>query len=103
MPTFPRRSARLAWCLANRELRSGHCKDGKWAAPDKRGKEWGTEVPLGTGDVGMENYLRTLKDIGYTGPLTIEREIAHDREKQKADISMALNLLKDLRKKILGR
>ena len=23
----------------------------------------------------MENYLATLKEIGYTGPLTIEREI----------------------------
>jgi sugar phosphate isomerase/epimerase len=83
-------------------VRSVHCKDGKWAAPDKRGKEWGTEVPLGTGDVGMENYLRTLKELGYTGPLTIEREIPNDRERQKADISMALKLLTDLRKKILA-
>ena len=82
--------------------RSVHCKDGKWATPDKRGKEWGTEVPLGQGDVGMENYLRTLKEIGYTGPLTIEREIAHDRERQKADIGMAVKLLTELRKKILA-
>ncbi len=83
-------------------VRSVHCKDGKWAADGKRGKEWGTEVPLGAGDVGMENYLRTLKEMGYTGPLTIEREIAHDRERQKADIGMAVKLLTDLRKKILG-
>ncbi len=60
------------------------------------------EPVLGTGDVGMENYLRTLKELGYTGPLTIEREIAHDREKQKADISTALKLLTDLRKKIFN-
>jgi len=83
-------------------VRSVHCKDGKWAAPDKRGKEWGTEVALGEGDVCMETYLRTLKDLGYTGPLTIEREIAHDRDRQKADISKAVTLLTDLRKKILG-
>lgn len=83
-------------------VRSVHCKDGKWAAEGKRGIEWGTEVPLGTGDVGMETYLRTLKEIGYTGPLTIEREIAHDRERQKADIGAAVTLLTDLRKKILG-
>ncbi|MFN0055515.1 MAG: sugar phosphate isomerase/epimerase family protein [Planctomycetales bacterium] len=83
-------------------VRSVHCKDAKWAAPDRRGKEWGSEVALGTGDVGMENYLRTLKEVGYTGPLTIEREIAHDRERQKADIGIALKLLTDLRKKILG-
>jgi sugar phosphate isomerase/epimerase len=82
-------------------VRSVHCKDGKWAAPDKRGKEWGTEVPLGAGDVGIENYLRTLKEIGYSGPLTIEREIAHDRERQKADIGTAVKLLTELRKKIL--
>ena len=83
-------------------VRSVHCKDGKWAAPDKRGKEWGSEVPLGAGDVGMETYLRTLKEIGYTGPLTIEREIAHDRERQKADIGVAVKLLTELRTKILG-
>lgn len=83
-------------------VRSVHCKDAKWAAGDKRGKEWGSEVPLGDGDVGMENYLQTLKSIGYTGPLTIEREIAHDRERQKKDIGHAVKLLTDLRAKVLG-
>lgn len=81
-------------------VRSVHCKDAKWAAPDKRGKAWGTEVPLGEGDVGMETYLRTLDELGYTGPLTIEREIAHDRERQKADIGHAAKLLTELREKI---
>ncbi|MEX2286822.1 MAG: sugar phosphate isomerase/epimerase family protein [Planctomycetaceae bacterium] len=81
-------------------VRSVHCKDAKWAAEGKRGREWGTEVALGEGDVGMETYLRTLKAIGYEGPLTIEREIAHDRERQKADIGHAVRLLESLRKKI---
>lgn len=84
-------------------VRSVHCKDGKWAAPDLRGKAWGEEVPLGEGDVGMENYLRTLKDLGYRGPLTIEREIAHDRDRQKHDIGHAVRLLTGLREKILGK
>lgn len=83
-------------------VRSVHCKDAKWAAPDQRGKGWGTEVALGEGDVGMENYLRTLQSIGYSGPLTIEREIAHDRERQKADIGQAVRLLESLRDKLLG-
>ncbi len=83
-------------------VRSIHCKDAKWAAPEQRGVSWGTEVALGDGDVGMETYLRTLLDLGYTGPLTIEREIAHDRERQKADIGKAVNLLNSLKKKILG-
>jgi sugar phosphate isomerase/epimerase len=81
-------------------VRSVHCKDGTWAAPAERGKNWGREVPLGTGDVGIENYLRTLKDIGYTGPLTIEREIPEDRERQKSDVGSAVRLLEELRAKI---
>jgi sugar phosphate isomerase/epimerase len=83
-------------------VRSVHCKDAKWAADGQRGISWGSEVALGEGDVGMENYLRTLLQVGYTGPLTIEREIAHDRERQKADIGKAVNLLRSLKTKILG-
>ena len=81
-----------------RYVRSVHCKDGKWAK--NPGQEWGQEVPLGHGDVGMERYLQTLKDIGYTGPLTIEREIPQEPERQKAEISHAATLLSDLRAKI---
>lgn len=81
-------------------VRSIHCKDAKWAAPDQRGRGWGTEVALGDGDVGMETYLRTLQSVGYSGPLTIEREIAHDRERQKADIGQAVRLLESLRAKL---
>ena len=81
-----------------RYVRSVHCKDGKWAK--NPGQEWGQEVPLGDGDVGMETYLRTLREIGYSGPLTIEREIAHDPVRQKADIGAAVQLLENLRAKI---
>ncbi len=81
-------------------VRSVHCKDGTWAPADQRGTAWGCEVPLGEGDVGMETYLQTLNEIGYTGPLTIEREIAHDRERQKADIGHAVRLLEELRAKV---
>lgn len=83
-------------------VRSVHCKDGTWAPAAERGTAWGREVPLGEGDVGIENYLRTLKAIGYTGPLTIEREIPQDRERQKADVGAAVRLLEGLRSKILG-
>ncbi len=83
-------------------VRSIHCKDAKWAAPDVRGTGWGQEVALGDGDVGMETYLRTLLEIGYTGPLTIEREIPQDPVRQKADIGQAVGLLSSLREKILG-
>jgi sugar phosphate isomerase/epimerase len=79
-------------------VRSVHCKDGKWA--QRPGEEWGQEVPLGEGDVGMENYLRTLADIGYRGPLTVEREIPQDPERQKAEIGHAIRLLTELKERI---
>jgi sugar phosphate isomerase/epimerase len=77
---------------------SVHCKDGKWAA--NPGKEWGQEMPLGQGDVGMENFLLALKEIGYAGPLTIEREIPQEPARQKAEIGGAVKLLEDLKHKI---
>jgi sugar phosphate isomerase/epimerase len=79
-------------------VRSVHCKDGKWAADP--GKQWGSEVPFGQGDVGAENFLRTLKELGYTGPLTIEREIAQEPARQKAEIGQAVRLLNELKTKI---
>jgi sugar phosphate isomerase/epimerase len=81
-----------------RWVRSVHCKDGKWAK--NPGQEWGAEVALGEGDVGMERYLRTLDKLGYRGPLTIEREIPQEPERQKAEIGRALALLGELKRKI---
>jgi sugar phosphate isomerase/epimerase len=81
-----------------RYVHSVHCKDATWAA--NPGKEWGCEVALGDGDVGMERYLRTLDKVGYHGPLTIEREIPQDPARQKAEIGRALALLTDLKQKI---
>lgn len=81
-----------------RYVRSVHCKDARWAA--RPGEEWGSETALGEGEVGMENYLRTLDKIGYHGPLTIEREIPREPERQKAEIGHAVRLLSELKKKI---
>ncbi|NUQ65275.1 MAG: sugar phosphate isomerase/epimerase [Pirellulales bacterium] len=81
-----------------RFVRSVHCKDARWAA--NPGKEWGAEVPVGQGDVNFERFLATLKEIGYDGPLTIEREIPQDPTRQKAEISQAVKVLTDLKKKL---
>ncbi len=81
-------------------VRSVHCKDGKWAA--KPGEEWGAETPLGEGDVGMETFIRTLDEIGYDGPLTIEREIPQDPQRQKEEIGAGIQLLNDLKAKVTG-
>ncbi len=80
-------------------VRSIHCKDATWA--HNPGQEWGAEVPLGEGDVGMETYLQTLVEIGYEGPLTIEREIPQEPERQKAEIGKAVSLLSELKTKLL--
>ena len=49
------------------------------------------EVPLGTGNVPFENYLKALEDIGYKGFLTIEREVG---ENPAADIETARDFLR---------
>ncbi|NQU25545.1 MAG: sugar phosphate isomerase/epimerase, partial [Candidatus Nealsonbacteria bacterium] len=79
-------------------VRTVHCKDATWAA--NPGKEWGAEVPLGDGEVGMETFLRTLSQIGYDGPLTIEREIPQDPQRQKDEIGAGMSLLNELKAKI---
>ncbi|MCC6124725.1 MAG: sugar phosphate isomerase/epimerase [Pirellulales bacterium] len=76
-------------------VRSVHCKDARWAK--NPGKEWGAETPLGEGDVGMENFLRALAEIGYFGPLTIEREIPQEPKRQKAEIGRGMKLLHELK------
>ena len=49
------------------------------------------EVPLGEGSVPWQGYLQALTDIGYTGFLTIEREVGED---PAADINKAVSFLR---------
>jgi sugar phosphate isomerase/epimerase len=79
-------------------VHSIHCKDATWS--DKPGETWGREVPLGEGDVDMAAFIRTLKKIGYEGPLTIEREIPEEPARQKAEIGGAIALLERLKKEV---
>ncbi|MBQ4106978.1 MAG: sugar phosphate isomerase/epimerase [Lentisphaeria bacterium] len=48
------------------------------------------EVPLGQGQVDWDAYLTALRDSGYNGFLTIEREVGAD---PAADIAMAVGFL----------
>ena len=80
-------------------IRSVHCKDAKWAA--NPGEEWGEETRLGDGEVDMRLYLETLKSIGYDGPLTIEREIPQEPDRQKTEIGHAVSLLQQLKTEVL--
>ncbi|MBM3782959.1 MAG: sugar phosphate isomerase/epimerase [Acidobacteria bacterium] len=91
--------------LVGKHVVSCHAKDGNWPDKSKPGT-LGTEMPLGQGSVGMANFVNTLKEIGYTGALTIEREVSldqdmDDRHQAKLshvdDIKAAVSLLESLR------
>ena len=68
-----------------------HGKDGKYPTD---GDHLGDEVPLGQGKVNYPAFIAKLKEIGYQGDITIEREISG--EEQKKDIRMAKDLLDKL-------
>ena len=73
---------------------SVHCKDGDWPPRDEP-LALGKERPLGEGSVDMPRFIEKLKEIGYRGVLTIERE-GVDEERQAGDIRKAVALLKKL-------
>jgi sugar phosphate isomerase/epimerase len=73
---------------------SVHCKDGDWPPKDLPGL-LGTERPLGQGSVGIERFVRTLRELGFAGPLNIEREV-EGRDERLADIRKAIQLLERL-------
>jgi sugar phosphate isomerase/epimerase len=55
--------------------------------------EWFTETPLGRGSVRWIPYLTALKDIGYNGYLTIEREV---KDNAAEDIRAAVLFLNEI-------
>ncbi len=66
-----------------------HIKDAnKTATPGT----WGEEVPWGTGQVDTAEFLKTLKEVGFTGALAVEREAGDNRLE---DIKSAIEKLKD--------
>ena len=65
-----------------------HAKDGLYPTT---GRYLGQEVPLGAGKVNIPAFVAKLKEVGYDGPLTIEREITG--VKQTEDILAAKALL----------
>jgi len=65
-----------------------HAKDGEYPT---NGRYPGEEKPLGQGRVNFPALVTKLKALGYTGALTIEREISGT--KQIEDIQNAIRLL----------
>ncbi|MCM0649869.1 sugar phosphate isomerase/epimerase [Clostridium swellfunianum] len=59
---------------------------------DVRLEDYFLEKPLGQGSVNFNAYVKALQDIGYSGFLTIEREVGSNPEK---DIKEAMDFLKN--------
>jgi sugar phosphate isomerase/epimerase len=72
------------------DIRSVHVKDAN--RPTTPG-QWGEEVPLGQGQVNIAAFVRTLKKVGYRGPLCIEREVG-DQEGRVRDIAHGARVLR---------
>lgn len=72
-------------------VRDVHAKDGKYPTG---GRLLGPETKLGEGRVDFPRFVAKLKEIGYDGTLTIEREIFGDE--QERDIKSAKQLLEAL-------
>lgn len=74
-----------------RYVRNTHIKDGFYP---ENGRSLGREVKVGEGLANMPEILRMLKDVGYHGAYTIEREISG--EQQKKDIAETVDYLRGI-------
>ncbi|SHO54046.1 sugar phosphate isomerase/epimerase family protein [Anaerocolumna xylanovorans] len=77
--------------ILGRYVMGVHGKDGLYPAD---GVHLGEERPLGEGRVNYPAFIGKLKEIGYTGAITIEREI--EGEEQKRDIIKGKEFLEQL-------
>jgi L-ribulose-5-phosphate 3-epimerase len=73
------------------DIRSVHVKD---ANRPKVPGTWGEEVPLGQGEVNIKQFVKTLKKVGYRGPLCIEREVG-DQQGRLADVAHGIRYLRE--------
>lgn len=69
-------------------VRNTHFKDGFYPTT---GKTLGRECPLGEGKANVPGIISRLKELHYTGPYIIEREISGAQ--QTADIAKARDLI----------
>ena len=72
------------------DIRSVHVKDAR--RPRNPG-QWGEEVVLGEGEVDIKRFVQTLKNIGYMGPLVVEREVG-DQAARLRDVQRGLEFLR---------
>jgi L-ribulose-5-phosphate 3-epimerase len=79
-------------------VKSIHAKDGKWPTDPMK---LGEEVLIGTGRVDFARVFAMLHDLGYTGAVTIEREISGPQ--QMEDVRKEKAYLERIIKKVRGQ
>ncbi|MEM2027492.1 MAG: sugar phosphate isomerase/epimerase family protein [Candidatus Bathyarchaeia archaeon] len=77
--------------ILGRYIRGVHAKDGEYPT---NGRELGREKPLGEGRVNFPLLISKLKALGYSGAITIKREIGEPQ--QIEDILRAKRILEEL-------
>lgn len=73
------------------DIRSVHVKDAKRT---KVPGTWGDEVPLGQGEVNIRAFLLTLKKVGYSGSLCVEREVGNQEERLR-DVAHGIKYIRE--------
>jgi sugar phosphate isomerase/epimerase len=73
---------------------SVHCKDGDPPPAGVPGA-LGSEKALGKGSVGIPRFVQTLRELGFSGPLNVERE-AEDQTQRLREIAGGIALLRSL-------
>jgi L-ribulose-5-phosphate 3-epimerase len=81
--------------VVGRYVQGMHAKDGRYPTNPR---DLGEEVPIGEGKVDFPRLLARLKDLGYKGAVTIEREISgpkqmEDLKKEKVYLENIINRL----------
>jgi sugar phosphate isomerase/epimerase len=78
----------------------GAFADGGFAQLEARMGRLFEEVPLGEGAVDWDGYLGALRATGYSGYLTVEREVGAD---PGADIARAIRFLRERTERLPAR
>lgn len=74
--------------ILGKYIKGVHAKDGKYPT---NGYDLGEETALGAGQVNFKAFLPKLIECGYTGAITIEREISGEQQQQ--DVILARDLI----------
>jgi L-ribulose-5-phosphate 3-epimerase len=77
--------------VIGKHVRGLHAKDGHYPT---NARDLGKEVAIGKGRVDFPQLMRRLREIDYTGPITIEREISGPQ--QESDIRASIAFLNKL-------